>query len=82
MRNGVKKWVVEVTGKEFQCAKCQKTIEVPKYGRNLMVWFVNQHVAYRNGIERVGGMLEENFNISVPNYKLFQLKTDLVQEYC
>jgi predicted RecB family nuclease len=81
MRNGVKKWVVEVDGKDFKCLNCNAIFECSMYGRNLLVWSMNQHVTYRVGLERVGQMLQENFNIEVPRYKLFYLKADLVQYY-
>ena len=81
MRNGVKKWVVEVDGMHFRCLNCSAIFECSMYGRNLLVWSMNQHVTYRVGLERVGQMLLENFNIKVPQYKLFYLKADLVQYY-
>jgi predicted RecB family nuclease len=81
MRNGVKKWVIEVNGKHFRCLNCGVVFEYSMYGRNLLIWSMNQHVTYRVGLERVGQMLLENFNIKVPQYKLFYLKADLVQHY-
>ncbi len=81
MRNGVKKWVVEVPGKHFKCLQCDIVFEFPMYGHNLLAWCLNQHVTYRISFERVGKMLLENFNIEVPNYKLFCLKSDLVEKY-
>jgi predicted RecB family nuclease len=81
MKNGVKKWVVEVDGKHFRCIGCDKVFEFPMYGRNLVVWSMNQHVSYRIGMNRVGQMLLENFNIDVPEYKLSYLKSDLVKEH-
>ena len=81
MRNGVKKWVVEVSGRHFRCLNCSAVFECSMYGRNLLVWSMNQHVTYRVGLERVGQMLLENFNIKVPRFKLFYLKADLVQYY-
>jgi len=81
MKNGVKKWVVEVNGKHFRCMICGDVFEFPMYGRNLLVWAINQHVTYRIGISRVGEMLLENYNIDVPRYKLNYLKGDLVAEY-
>jgi len=81
MKNGVKKWVVEVIGKHFRCMICGDVFELPMYGRNLLVWAMNQHVTYRIGMCRVGEMLLENYNIDVPQYKLNYLKGDLVAEY-
>lgn len=81
MRNGVKKWVVEVDGKNFRCLNCDADVEYSMYGRNLLIWSMNQHVTYRVSLERVGQMLLENFNIEVPQYKLFYLKADLAQHY-
>jgi hypothetical protein len=81
MKNGVKKWVVEVNGKQFRCLDCDVVFDFPMYGRNLLVWSMNQHVSYRIGAYRVGEMLLENFNINVPRYKLSYLKGDLAEEY-
>ena len=81
MRNGVKKWVVEVAGKHFKCLSCESIFEFPMYSHNLLAWCLNQHVTYRISFENVGKMLLENFNIEVPNYKLFYLKSDLVGKY-
>ncbi len=81
MKNGVKKWVVEVNGKHFRCMSCDDVFEFSMYGRNLLVWAMNQHVTYRIGMSRVGEMLLENYNIDVPRYKLNYLKGDLVAEY-
>lgn len=81
MRNGVKKWVVEVSGKRFKCLSCESMFDFPMYGHNLLVWCLNQHVTYGISFEKVGKMLLENFNIEVPKYKLFYLKSDLVGNY-
>ena len=81
MRNGVKKWVVEVDGKKFRCYDCNYEFEYSLYGRNLLAWCMNQHVTYRVSMENVGKMLFENFRLNVPEYKLFYLKADLAKEY-
>ena len=44
MKNGVKKWVVEVDGKNFKCLNCGAVFEYSMYGRNLLIWSMNQHV--------------------------------------
>jgi Transposase IS66 family/RNase_H superfamily len=81
MKNGIKKWVVEVIGKEFRCVDCKSAFEAPMYGRNLTIWSMNQHVTYRISANRIGQMLLENYNIDVPLYKLSYLKSDLAWEY-
>ena len=81
IKNGVRKWVVEVDGKYFRCLLCNAVFECSMYGRNLFTWSMNQHVTYRVSLQRVGQMLRENFNIIVPRFKLFYLKADLVQSY-
>jgi len=81
MKNGIKKWVVEVVGKDFRCNACDNVFSVSMYGRNLTLWSMNQHITYRIGMVRVGQMLLENFNINVPLYKLHYLKGDLAKEY-
>jgi hypothetical protein len=81
MKNGIKKWVTEVNGKHFRCRDCNRLFEIPMYGRNLVIWSMNQHVSYRISTNRIGQMLRENFNIDVPLYKLSYLKGDLASEY-
>lgn len=81
MKNGIKKWVVEVIGKDFRCKACDKVFSVSMYGRNLILWAMNQHITYRIGMLRVGQMLLENYNINVPLYKLSYLKGDLATDY-
>ena len=81
MKSGVKKWVVEVHGHNFWCVACKRVFAVSMYGRNLLVWAMNQHVTYRVSAIRVGQMLLENYNIDVPLYKLDYLKRDLAKEY-
>jgi predicted RecB family nuclease len=81
MKNGVKKWVVEVKGKYFRCLGCDRVFELPMYGRNLVVWAMNQHVTYRISANRLGEMMLENFNIDVPLFDLSYLKCSLAEEY-
>ena len=81
MRNGVKKWVVEVDGKDFRCLNCNAIFEYSRCGRNLLIWSMNQYVTYRVSVERVGQMLLENFKIEVPESELFNLKADLAEYY-
>lgn len=81
MKNGIKKWVVEVIGKDFRCNACDNVFSVSMYGRNLTLWSMNQHITYRIGMVKVGQMLLENYNINVPLYKLSYLKGDLAKEY-
>jgi hypothetical protein len=81
MKNGVKKWVTELLGRDFRCAACDNVFSVSMYGRNLIIWFMNQHITYRISVVRIGKMLRENYNIEVPEYKLSYLKRDLANEY-
>jgi len=66
---GIKRWVTKVARKRFFCLNCNKTF-VPdsvkglsNYGRNLMVWSVNQHVAHRMSLEKIDDTLAESFDI-------------------
>jgi len=81
MKHGVKRWVTEFMSNRFQCTKCDAQFTVRKYGRNLAIWAVNQHVAHGVNLQKIGRMILEQFHISVPDHKLYEFKADLVREY-
>ena len=61
MKNGVKKWNVQLPGSFFQCAGCGEEFSLQKYGRNLVIWSMNQYLTYLTSIPKIGDMLLENF---------------------
>jgi len=69
MENGIKKWVVQYKGSTFKCRGCGHNFnlinfrKVPKYGHNLMIWAINQHVSYNISFRKIDDMLLEVFNI-------------------
>ena len=89
IKNGLKKWVVEFKSWECHCYKCRKNF-IPEafskkqrkhYGPNLVAWIIHQHVTYRFGLENIGKMLEESFNIPIPYRKTYKFKADLLKKY-
>ncbi len=87
IKNGIIKWVTHLKGNRFICPNCKKgysTInfkKVSKYGNDLMAWSVNQYVTYRVGLNKVSDMLQENFNIMIPNNNIYRFKSILSQKY-
>ncbi len=81
MKNGVKKWNVQVPATSFQCSKCLEEFSINKYGRNLMIWSMNQYLSYLVSMPKIGNMILENFNIYVPEHVLYEFKPNLAKEY-
>lgn len=51
------------------------------YGRNLMIWSINQYITHLTSRPKVGNMILEYFNISVPEHILYNIKPNLAREY-
>ncbi len=79
--NGIKKWVIQLPSSSYECSNCNFIFGFNKYGRNLMIWVVNQYVTYLTGIPKIVNMLQEYFNIKVDENYLYNFKTDLAKEY-
>jgi len=79
--NGIKKWVVQFPAKSFECSNCSYIFGFNKYGRNLMIWVMNQYVKYLTSGPKIINMLQEYFNIKLDNNYLYDFKADLAIEY-
>jgi len=87
MKNGIKKWIVEYHGGGFRCHNCKSVFtpknlsEIPKFGNNLMIWSVNQHITYRVSLLQTKNMIQELFNIQLSTTKTYEFKYYLSKEY-
>ena len=87
IKNGIIKWVTQIKGNRFICPNCKirySTInlkKVSKYGNNLMAWSINQYVTYRVGLNKVLNILQENFNIIIPNNNIYRFKSVFAKKY-
>lgn len=81
MKNGIKKWIVKLPASSFQCAGCGEEFSFHKYGRNLMVYSMNQYISYLTSMPKIGSMLLEYFNIYIPEHILYEFKPNLAKEY-
>jgi len=81
MENGIKKWVIQFPASSFECCDCNFVFGFNKYGRNLMIWSINQYVLYLTSMPKIKSMLQENFNINIDETYLYNFKTDLAKEY-
>ncbi len=66
MKNGVKRWNTLLPGSSFKCAACGDEFRPYKYGRNLLIWTMNQYITYLVSMPKIGNMLTEQFNIFIP----------------
>lgn len=87
MKNGIKKWVVQYKGGAFKCRGCGYKFnlldfrKVPKYGHNLMIWTINQHVFYNVSYRKIDIMLMESFNVKGSNSMTKRFCSILSQRY-
>jgi len=79
--NGIKKWVIQFPAKSFECSNCNFIFRFNKYGRNLMIWVINQYVSYLTSGPKIINMLKEYFNIKIDQSYLYNFKADLAKEY-
>ncbi len=79
--NGIKKWVIRILGNVFQCTNCSQKFAIDKYGRNLKIWFVNQHIRYLVSMSKIHKMLLDYFNLWIPYHILSEFKPELATEY-
>jgi hypothetical protein len=90
MKNGIKKWIIEIGAGRFQCNKCHHTF-IPKeytqypratpYGHELMSWAMNQHLTYQISFKQIRSMLLESFNIRVSQGGIYGFKSILAEHY-
>lgn len=85
--NGIKRWVVLYEKGRFRCASCFKVFTTtklninPKYGRNLMIWSVNQNISYNISFRNIANILKEQFCINLSETKVVQFRAVIAQEY-
>lgn len=88
-KNGIKRWITRIRRQSFYCQECGELFTPGylkgrsiKYGNNLMVWSINQHIVYRISSAKIVNMLLETFNIQLPNRKrIYRFKEELSTEY-
>jgi transposase-like protein len=84
---GIKRWVTKIVRKRFSCPNCNRIFfpdnvkDISKYGRNLMVWSVNQLVAHRMSIEKIEETLAESFNLHLRKGVVRYFKEKLSKTY-
>ena len=81
MKNGIKRWIVKLPSDSFECCNCNYTFKFHKYGRNLMIWTINQYVKYLTSIPKIQSMLSEYLNLYVPEQVLYNFKPNIASEY-
>lgn len=81
MKNGVKRWNLQLPASSYQCSRCGEEFSLQKYGRNLLIWSMNQYITYFTSMPKIEKMLLENFHIYVPHAALYRFKTHLAKEY-
>ena len=81
MTNGIKRWNLQLPGSSFRCDKCGYAFSFYRYGRNLMIWAMNQYISHLTSMPKIGKMAFEYFHIHIPEYILYRFKGDLAKEY-
>lgn len=71
-KNGLRKWVIKYVAHQIHCKDCNKRFnpsaykEIGKrYGFNLVIWIIYQHIANNTSFEKIGKTLEDLFQISI-----------------
>ena len=87
MKSGLKKQVIEYNGGAYRCKNCKKIFFVenmktlPKYGKNLMLWSVNQKIQYKLSSESIINLLRDSFKINVSNTQMTRFKEIIAVKY-
>lgn len=87
LKDGVKKWVTLMKYIGYSCARCHKQFTpeavkfLPTYGRNLVIWVMNQHIRHRVSFNQISEMTKETFHISLNTQTAFAFKEKLALEY-
>jgi predicted RecB family nuclease len=85
--NGIKRWIVLNDVGRFRCASCLKVFTInkldtkPKYGKNLMIWSVNQNVTYNISFRNISKIINEQFCINLSGATIVRFRTIIAQEY-
>ena len=65
----------------FRCLNCSAIFDCSMYGRNLLVWSMNQHVTYRVGLSVLVKCCWRTSTLKCLDISCVILKADLVQYY-
>jgi len=72
LKNGLRKWVIKYVAHTIRCKDCNKGFTPSqykkigkRYGFNLVIWVIYQHVANNTSFEKIGKTLEDFFQISI-----------------
>jgi len=85
--DGIKKWIVLFRGTQFWCRICKRHFtpsdikNLPRFGRNLIIWSLNQEMAHKVLQYKVVDMLVENFHIKIADGTIYKFKVRLAKEY-
>lgn len=79
--NGIKKWVTQLCGNVYQCTNCKGKFAFNKYGRNLIIWAINQNIKHLTSMSKIQNMILEYFHLYIPEYILTEFKPALAKEY-
>src|SRR5205085_693282 len=85
--SGIKRWVIQYEAGWFRCASCLKVFNTSrpsirsKYGRNLMIWSVNQNITYNVSFENISKIIKEQFRINVWGTTIVRFRAIIAKEY-
>lgn len=87
MKTGIKSLVTVYEGGPFRCSRCGFTSKgtdmrrFPRYGRNLMIWAVNQKIQYNLSSLSVINFLKDTVKISVSPTQMTRFKEVIAVAY-
>ena len=87
MTHGIKKWVTLYKGKRLSCFLCKKVFtpdnfkRISRYGNNLMIWSIHQHITHSIRLRAIKAILLESFHIQTSETRLGNFKTKLATNY-
>jgi predicted RecB family nuclease len=87
MTHGIKKWVTLFKGKRLSCCLCKKVFtpesfkQISRYGHNLMIWSMHQHVTHSLRLSAIKAILLESFHIQINEARLGTFKNKLATKY-
>jgi predicted RecB family nuclease len=89
MKQGIKKQAIEYIGGTMRCGNCKKRFSigsndirrVPMYGKNLLIWSVNQKIQYLQSSENIINFLKDSFKIEVSLTQMTKFKEFVAQKY-
>ncbi|MDO1450862.1 TM0106 family RecB-like putative nuclease [Rhodocytophaga aerolata] len=85
--SGIKRWIISFNKGRIRCAACCKVFninnfnKIPKYGRNLMIWSVNQNISYNISFRNIANSIKEQFDIHLPENETAIFNSIIAKEY-